>query len=42
MQYDSHYTPMHGHAHTVKKKMAEILHKIINNSYHLAVGLEVI
>lgn len=36
MQCDFHYT--HMCTHKGKKKMAEILHKIINTSYHFVIG----
>lgn len=40
-KYNSHYTHMHTHTYR-QGKMAEILHKIINSSYYLVIGFEVI
>ena len=32
----------HTHTHAEIRKVAELLHKIINSSYHLVIGMEVI
>ena len=36
------HTHTHTHTHAEIRKGAELLHKIINSSYHLVIGTEVI